>query len=141
MAARTSLLRDNSPQTRVPFADSSGLLTRASTAVWFRLLATAASRRTRARLGMLTVPLAITASLITGQWWAVLPLCVCAWWWVPQHTGWEWLGAVGRGLIGAEWVLIGSSALAAFPTARTVVEVSWVLSVLILALASKVDSQ
>jgi hypothetical protein len=68
----------------------------------------------------------------------VLPLTVCAWWWAPQHTGWEWLGAIGRGLIAAEWVLVGSSALAAFPSARTVVETFWVLSILILALGSRV---
>jgi hypothetical protein len=138
MAARTSLVRESAPQTRAPFADSPGWLRRASTIVWLRLLAMAASRRTRARLGMLTVPLAMTASLITGLWWMVLPLTGCAWWWAPQHTGWEWLGAIGRGLIGAEWVLVGSSALAAFPSARTVVETSWVLSVLILALGSRV---
>lgn len=137
MAAR-SLVRENAPQTRLPFADSSSGLRRAANAVWLRLVTTAASRRTRARLGMLTVPLAITASLITGLWWMVLPLGVCAWWWAPRHTGWEWLGAIGRGLIGAEWVLVGSSALAAFPSARTVVETSWVLSILILALGSRV---
>lgn len=88
---------------------------------------------------MLTVPLAITASLITGQLWTVLPLAACAWWWAPQHTGWEWIGAVGRGLIGAEWVLVGSNALAAFPNARTIVEVCWVLSILILALGAMGD--
>jgi len=138
MAARTSLARESATHARAPFADSSGWLRRASSIVWLRLLATVASRRTRARLGMLTVPLAITASLITGLWWMVLPLTVCAWWWAPQHTGWEWLGAIGRGLIAAEWVLVGSSALAAFPSERTVVETFWVLSILILALGSSV---
>jgi hypothetical protein len=139
MAARTSLSEDSALQARQIFAASSDILRSMSTVWWPRLLAIAEARRTRAHLGMLTVPLAITASLITGLWWTVLPLTVCAWWWAPQHTGWEWLGAVGRGLIGAEWVLVGSSALAAFPSSRTVVETSWVLSILILAWGSRVD--
>lgn len=139
MAARTSLSQGSAPQARRAFAASSDMLRSVSTVLWPRLLAIAGARRTRARLGMLTVPLAITASLITGLWWAVLPLTACAWWWAPQQTGWEWLGAIGRGLIGAEWVLVGSSALAAFPNARIVVEVPWVLSILILAWGSRVN--
>jgi hypothetical protein len=134
MAARTSLLSKRGPHTRATSADLYGMLRRASTVVWLRLVVTAASRRTRARLGMLGVPLAITASLIAGSWWTVLPLTLCAWWWAPRYTGWEWLGAVGRGLVGAEWALIGSGVIVNFPHHLLIVGALWSLGAGLLGL-------
>jgi hypothetical protein len=127
MAARTSLLSKRRPHTRATLADLCGVLRRTSTVVWLRLVVTAPSRRTRARLGMLGVPLAITASLIAGLWWTLLPLTVCAWWWAPRYTGWEWIGAVGRGLVGAAWALLGSSAFVSFPNNALEVGAFWLL--------------
>jgi hypothetical protein len=134
MAARTSLLSKRAPHTRATSADLYGMLRRASTVVWLRLVLTAASRRTRARLGMLGIPLAITASLIAGLWWTVLPLTLCAWWWAPRYTGWEWLGAVGRGLFGVEWALIGSSGIVNFPHHLLIVGALWSLGAGLLGL-------
>jgi hypothetical protein len=92
-----------------------------------RLLSTEADARSaRPRIGMLCVPLAMIGALVAGQWWAVAPLVVCAWWWTPRTWGWEWLSAVGRGAVGAEWAYIGASALASFPRARLIVGVVWV---------------
>jgi hypothetical protein len=134
MAARTSLLSKRHSHTRATSSDLRGMLHRASMVVWRRLVVTAASRRTRARLGMLGVPLAMTAGLVAGLWWTVLPLALCAWWWAPRHKGWEWIGAVGRGLIGAEWAFIGSSAIATFPHDSFLVGVFWSLGAGLLGL-------
>lgn len=125
MAARASLARDSRRRTREAFADPFGVR-QIVTLIRFRL-AIATSRRQRARLGMLGIPLAMVAGLVSEQWWTISPLILCAWWWAPQDTGWEWVGAVGRGLVGAEWALIGSSALAAFPDHVVLVGVFWLL--------------
>jgi hypothetical protein len=127
MAARTGLARDSRQRTRETFFDPLGVIPHALTVVRLRLAMTATSRRQRARLGMLGVPLSMVAALVSEQWWAILPLTLCAWWWAPQDTGWEWVGAVGRGLVGAEWVLIGSSALARFPDHVLLIGVFWLL--------------
>jgi hypothetical protein len=134
MAARTSLLSKRRPHTRAILTDPSGVLRRASTVAWLRLVVTAASRRTRAHLGMLGVPLAITASLMAGVWWTVLPLALCAWWWTPRYTGWEWVGAVGRGLVGAEWAFIGCNAIVTFPHHLLIVGALWSLGAGLLGL-------
>lgn len=103
------------------------------------LLARVEARKPRARLAQLGVPLAITAAAVSGQWWALVPLIACAWLWAPREWGWEWVAAVGRGLIGAEWALVGSYALAAFPSSRAVVAVSWVFAAVLLGACSKVS--
>ena len=127
MAARTGLLSKRRPHTRASSVDLFGMLRRPFAVAWLRLVVTAASRRTRARLGMLGVPLAITASLIAGLWWTALPLTMCAWWWAPRYTGWEWVGAIGRGLVGAAWALGGSSAFVNFPDHVLMVGAFWLL--------------
>ncbi len=127
MAARAGLAKDSHQRTRETFADPLPVLRQAATLVRFQLAITATTRHQRARLGMLGVPLAMVAGLVSEQWWTILPLTLCAWWWAPQHTGWEWVGAVGRGLVGAEWALIGSSALAQFPDHVLLVGAWWLL--------------
>lgn len=87
----------------------------------------AAARTARPRLGMLGIPLAITASSLTQSWWCLPGLTLCAWWWAPRNRGWEWIVAVGRGLIGAEWALVGSDALARSPDEVLLVGAFWTL--------------
>jgi hypothetical protein len=124
MAARTKLVSKRAPYTRVTFTDTVDLWRRAS-ALARMPLAKATARQPRARLGLLGVPLAITASLMAGVWWTALPLALCAWWWSPRNAGWEWVGAVGRGLVGAEWAFIGSSAIVSFPHDLPIVGALW----------------
>ena len=133
MAARTRLVSKSSPYTRLTFADTFDVQRRVSALVTMGF-AIAAARRTRARLGMLGVPLAITASLMAGLWWTVLPLTLCAWWWSPRNTGWEWVGAIGRGLVGTEWALIGSSVIVNFPHHLLIVGALWSLGAGLLGL-------
>lgn len=94
-----------------------------------------AQRKVRERRAMVTVPLALAASLMSGLWVLVPALVACAWWWAPSSWGWEWLEAVGRGVLTTEWGLVGAGALAAFPTARLGVLWVWVaLPVALIAL-------
>lgn len=95
------------------------------------------ARQTRPRLANIAVPLGIAASIMSEQWWAMLPLGVCAWSWAPRDRGWEWAAAIGRGLITAEWALVGAYALGAFPEKRAVVGVAWVLAAVLLAASAK----
>lgn len=135
MAARTRLVSGNGPYTRLTVADRFDVR-RCAIAVVKMQFALAAARQTRARLGLLGVPLAITASLMAGVWWTLLPLALCAWWWTPRHTGLEWVGAVGRGLVGAEWGFIGSNAIVTFPHDVLIVGALWSLGAGLLGLCS-----
>lgn len=126
MAARTNLGTDG--RARVIGIDTSGLLRQLLQPVWLRLAATSALQHRRDRLRVLGVPLAITASLTVGLWWIALPLALCAWWWSPRYTGLEWVGAVGRGVVGAVWALAGSSAFVSFPDHVLTVGVFWLLA-------------
>lgn len=95
------------------------------------------ARKTRSRLANVAIPLGIAASIMSTQWWALMALSGCAWWWAPREWGWEWAVAVGRGLITAEWALIGAYALAAFPDKHAVVGAAWVLAAVLLAASAK----
>jgi hypothetical protein len=86
---------------------------------------------------MIGIPLAVMASLFS-QPWCLPALVVCAWWWAPRDHGGEWVVAVGRGLLGAEWAFCGVGALVSFPRERVLVEVCWVLLGILLALWAKV---
>lgn len=126
MATRTGLVRHNSPHTRAAVANPLDVLARVTESIRHHLLARISARRTRAHLGMLGVPLAIAVALMSGYWWAIFPLTACAWWWAPRDWGWEWLDAVGRGVIATEWAYMGAGALAFFPDDRLAVAVAWV---------------
>ena len=85
-----------------------------------------AQRKVRERRAMVTVPLALAAALMAGMWALVPVLIACAWWWAPSAWRWEWLEAVGRGVLTTEWGLVGAGALAAFPASRLAVLWVWV---------------
>jgi hypothetical protein len=95
------------------------------------------SRMPLPRVALLGVPLAITASIVGGEWWMIAPLAWCAWWALGENTGWSWLTAVLRGLIGAAWASAGVSALVAFPRATIGVGVLWAGSAGLLAIFSR----
>jgi hypothetical protein len=101
------------------------------------VLVKVAARTSRLRLANIAVPLGIAPAIMSDQWWALLPLGVGAWWWAPRDRGWEWALAIGRGLITAEWALVGAYALAAFPDKRAVVGAAWMLAAVLLAAIAK----
>lgn len=96
------------------------------------------SRDERKHLAMLGIPLAVVAALLSEQPWMVLPLTACAWWWAPRDWGWEWLVAIGRGVIATEWAALGSSALATWPRQRALVATVWIAPVAMLLLAAAI---
>jgi hypothetical protein len=113
--------------------DPTDMLRRVLTEVRAFLARRADTRAARPHLAMLGVPLAITASVLS-QPLCVPPLAACAWWWAPRRTGWEWIGALARGAIGAEWALVGSGALAAYPGHRAAVAIAWIASTALVGL-------
>ncbi len=123
---RSSLVRCQAAHKRLVAAGTLVALSRTTELALGRSLTVLATRPTRARLGMLGVPLAMVAVMMAGFWWAILPLTVCAWWWSPSSWGWEWLVAVGRGLIALEWAYMGAGSLAAFPGQRLTVTAVWI---------------
>jgi hypothetical protein len=133
---RSSLVRCQAAHKRLVTAGTLVALGKTTEIALDRGLTMVATRPTRARLGMLGVPLAIVAALMSGQWWALLPLALCSWWWSPSSWGWEWLAATGRGLIATEWALLGAGSLAAFPGQRLTVGAAWVMLPVVLAACS-----
>jgi hypothetical protein len=125
MATRAGFLHHTRSQARGASPRRIDVLVGVAVAMRVGIVRAAAGRRTRARLGMLGVPLAITAAILSAQWWAIPLLVVAAWWWAPRAWGWEWLVAIGRGLIGVEWAYLGAGAFAAFPADRLVVGAIW----------------
>lgn len=92
-----------------------------------------ATRTPRPRLALIAVPLGVCAAVLSGALWIVCPLAVTAWWWLDDESHWGWMGAVGRGVVAAEWAAMGGNALVAFPESTTVVDAAWIGSALLLA--------
>jgi hypothetical protein len=99
---------------------------------WGRVTVPHVTRTARPRLALVGMPLAMVAALMSGQWWAPIPLAACAWWWAPTDWGWYWLVALLRGALGFAWASTGASALAAWPDLRPVTAAVWCGSVALL---------
>jgi hypothetical protein len=125
MATKAGLLHQRRRQARVASPKRLDALVGLGVAARLHIVHAAAGRRTRARLGMLGVPLAVTAAILSAQWWSIPLLVAAAWWWAPRSWGWEWLVAIGRGLLGVEWAYLGAGSLAAFPSDRLIVGAVW----------------
>lgn len=94
------------------------------------------ARRPFPWLAMLGVPLAGVLAFASAQWWAVVPLALCAWWWAPGDDSWAWLTATFLGIIGAGWVTVGTTALTTWPDRRGLIVALWIGSGCALALVS-----
>ena len=79
------------------------------------LAAQAAVRRPRPWLGMVGIALAGTAVLVVGDWWLLVPLAACAWWWCPRQWPATWLLPLMCAVVGAAWVSVGIALLDALP--------------------------
>jgi hypothetical protein len=141
MAARVRMARDLAPHIRASLANPLALLHRVVARSSERVMTAVATRPTRAHLAMLGLPLAITAALMAGQVWAVLPLTGCAWWWAPCSWGWEWLDAVGRGVIATEWAYLGAGALGTFPDHRLAIGLIWRALPIALAMGASIGAR
>lgn len=83
--------------------------------------------------GKVGIPLAVTAVILTGSWWALVPLMACAWLCTPGSWAWECLIAVETGLLGAIWAVLGAYALAAWPSHRPMVGAVWAITAAVIA--------
>ncbi len=92
-----------------------------------------ATRTPRPHLALIAVPLGICAAVLSDALWIVFPLAATAWWFLDDESHWGWMGAVGRGVVAAEWAAMGGNALVAFPESRAVVAAAWMGSALLLA--------
>lgn len=82
-------------------------------------------RRERPYLGMLGVPLLMTATMLQYLWWTWPVLVFCAWWWAPRSSPWAWIVAVEAGALGVQWACMGAISLGAYPAHRPLVEALW----------------
>lgn len=79
-------------------------------------------------VGRVGVPLAVTAAILIGSWWALVPLAACAWLCSPGSWAWEWLISLETGLLGALWAALGAYALMMWPDHRPMIGAIWALS-------------
>lgn len=127
MTMRVGILHHQHGHPAMKLEGASRVLAQALLARRADVLRVGHARTTHARLAMLGAPLAITAVLLTQRWWCLPLLVLLAWWWAPRDSGWEWLIAVGRGLVTVEWVLVGTSAVARYRAHVLVVGALWTL--------------
>ena len=79
-------------------------------------------------VGMVGVPLAVTAAILTASWWALVPLAGCAWLCAPGSWAWEWLIALETGLLGAIWAALGADALMTWPSHHLMIGALWAIT-------------
>ena len=120
MAAIRSAVRPRRVPGRTPVA-ATGVRRHAAT-----LRKIVGARRPLPWLAMVGVPLAATAALASDQWWALVPLGFCAWWWAPCDDPWGWLTATFLGIVGAAWVTVGTTALVTWPVRSGLILVLWI---------------
>lgn len=84
-----------------------------------------ATRPSRPWLAVVVAPLAMTASSLSGQWWAWAFLVLATVGWSPSER-WVWVLAIEEGIVGAQWAFVGAASWAAFPTQHTLVAALWV---------------
>lgn len=102
----------------------------------FDFRALLARRKCRPRTAMISVPLTMLAGWLTQQWWTIIPLGLCAWWWAERTWPWTWLVAVESGAFGSLWAYSGATALAQFPAYRIPIALGWIGIAAALALVS-----
>ncbi|MDQ1583273.1 MAG: hypothetical protein QOF36_1327 [Microbacteriaceae bacterium] len=76
-------------------------------------------------LALFAIPALLASAFLVDEAWAVIPLALCAWWWAPPRPRWNWLIAVGRGVVATEWTMLGSGALACFPEQAMLIGLGW----------------
>lgn len=76
-------------------------------------------------VGKVGVPLAVIAVILTGTWWAIVPLTICAWLCTEDAWARRGLIALETGLLGAIWAVLGAYALGVWPSHRQMVGAGW----------------
>lgn len=92
------------------------------------------ARRDNAWIGVVAIPLAMTATGLVAQWWTwpiLLILAAC----FTRAWRWSWLLSFQLACVGTAWGVVGTNWLAAFPTDGLIVGVVWSAMPLTLAAA------
>lgn len=82
------------------------------------------ARTERPLIGVISVPLLMTGTGLSGLWWTWPPLLGVAWVATPAWR-WTWVLSFQLAVIGAEWASVGAVALASAPESRLLVGVAW----------------
>lgn len=90
------------------------------------------ARRERLWLGLVAIPLALTATGLVDAWSTWPALLLCAWACTPTWR-WLWVLSLELGFIGVTWAAIGVAALAHFANNRLLVGAIWTAFPLALA--------
>ncbi|CAN5243211.1 hypothetical protein BH20ACT24_BH20ACT24_03970 [soil metagenome] len=89
-------------------------------------------RRERLTLALIAVPLAETASGLSGLWWA-WPALLAGAWACTRTWHWTWLLSLELGAVGAMWATVGADVLARSSGNLLVVGAAWAALPLALA--------
>ncbi len=92
------------------------------------------ARRERLWVGLVAIPLAMTATGLLDQWWTWPVLLTCAWA-CTRSWHWTWLLSLELGAVGTMWAMVGAHALASYPADRLLVAAIWAAVPLALAAA------
>lgn len=76
-------------------------------------------------IGVIGVPLLMTATGLSGLWWTWPPLLGVAAIATPAWR-WTWVLSFQLAVIGTEWASVGASALASAPESRLLIGACWV---------------
>ncbi len=102
MATHATVRGTATPEHRAPAIERVRVAIRSARATWI-------VRRERAWLGVVGVPLAMTATGLVKLWWTWPLLLVCSWTCTPSWR-WSWMLALEEALVGLQWAFVGAAA-------------------------------
>jgi hypothetical protein len=93
------------------------------------------ARRDNGWLGLVAVPLAMTATGVLGQWWSwpvLLAVSFCS----TRAWRWSWVLSLEMAWVGTAWAVLGAWWLTAYPAERLLTGTAWTMFPAMLALMS-----
>ncbi len=96
------------------------------------------TRRERPWLGLVAVPLEMTATALANMWWT-WPVLLLGAWVCLRSWVWSWVLTLELGLVGLVWGYVGASYLAQFPDEPLLVGAVWMAFPGVLVVAGVVN--
>ena len=87
-----------------------------------------------AMLGMVAIPLAMTATGLLGLWWT-WPVLVIESAIAARSWRWSWIVALELAFVGTEWAFVGACAMASWPSLILPIGTVWAAFPAVLAVA------
>ncbi len=91
-------------------------------------------REDGALFGMVSIPIAMTATGLLGQWWS-WPLLLMESVVATRTWRWSWVVALELAFVGTQWAFVGASALASWPSLILPIGTLWAAFPAVLAVA------